>query len=80
MSEPHVTDHAVIRYLERVKSVDIEAVRAEIAAIVARGVALGAQSVILGGMRYRLEGEHVVTVIEKKIGPALPRMRPEEDQ
>lgn len=76
---PAITDHAVVRYLERVKGIDVEAVRAEIAAIVGRGVQLGAQSVILDGMRYRLEGHHVVTVIEKKVGPALPRMNPEED-
>jgi hypothetical protein len=77
---PRITDHAVVRYLERVKGVDIEATRAEIAAIVRRGVDLGAQSVILDGMRYRLEGPHVVTVVEKRVGPALPRMRQEDDQ
>lgn len=76
---PGITDHAVIRYLERVKGIDIEATRREIAAIVRQGVGLGAQSVILGGMRYRLEGPHVVTVVKKREGSALPRMRPEED-
>ena len=79
-TNPAITDHAVVRYLERVKGIDVEAARAEIAAIVSRGVQLGAQSVVLGGMRYRLEGHHVVTVIEKKVGPALPRMRSEEDR
>ena len=77
---PVITDHAVIRYLERVKGIDVEAVRAEIADVVRRGVIHGAQSVLLDGMRYRLEGHHVVTVIEKKVGPALPRMRSEEDR
>lgn len=77
---PFITDHAVVRYLERVKGIDIDAVRAEITAVVRRGVSYGAQSVILDGMRYRLEGQHVVTVIEKKIGPALPRMQSEDDK
>lgn len=77
---PAITDHAVVRYLERVKGIDIEATRSEIAEIVRRGVGLGAQSVILDGMRYRLDGHHVVTVVEKRVGSALPRMRQEEDQ
>lgn len=76
---PSITDHAVVRYLERVKGIDVEAVRSEIAEIVGRGVQLGAQSVLLDGMRYRLEGNYVVTVVEEKVGPALPRMKPEED-
>lgn len=76
---PAITDHAVVRYLERVKGVDIEAARTEIAEIVRRGVKLGAQSVLLDGMRYRLEGNFVVTVVKKREGPALSRMKPEED-
>lgn len=76
---PAITDHAVVRYLERVKGIDIEATRSEIADIVKRGVALGAQSVLVDGMRYRLEGNHVVTVVEKRVGHVLPRMKPEED-
>lgn len=79
-SVPAITDHAVVRYLERVKGIDIEAARVEIADIVRRGVKLGAQSVLLDGMRYRLEGNFVVTVVEKKIGGALPRMRQGEDK
>ena len=76
---PAITDHAVVRYLERVKGIDVQAVRDEIAEVVRRGVSLGAQSVLLDGMRYRLEGNYVVTVVEKRVGSALPRMKPEED-
>jgi len=32
----HVTDHAVLRYLERVKGVDIDAVRDELGRVVDR--------------------------------------------
>ena len=70
----------MVRYLERVKGIDVEAVRAEIADIVRRGVSYGAQAVVLDGMRYRLEGNFVVTVIQRRESPALPRMRSEEDQ
>lgn len=59
-----VTDHAVLRYLERVLQIDIEAHRAEIA----RNVALaeefeGASAVLKNGFRYRLRGGAVVTVV-----------------
>ncbi len=73
--QPHVTDHAIIRYLERVKGVDIEATRQEIADIVRRGVKLGAEAVVLQGMRYRLEGACCVTVIPARRQNHLPPMR-----
>lgn len=57
-----VTDHAVIRYLERVKGIDIDAVRAEISAKCATGLEHGACGVIADGFEYRLEGAVIVTV------------------
>lgn len=72
---PHVTDHAVIRYLERVKGVDIDATRREIADIVRLGVKLGAEAVVLQGMRYRLEGPCCVTVMPARRPTHLPPMR-----
>jgi len=58
-----VTDHAVIRYLERVQGVDIEAIRREIGRIADRGIAAGASGVIIGGFTYRIAGGCVVTVV-----------------
>lgn len=57
-----ITDHAVIRYLERVQGVDIRAVRLEIAALVANGLEKGACGVLIAGIEYRIEDGHVVTV------------------
>lgn len=60
----HVTDHAVLRYLERAQGVDIEAVRTEIGRAV--DVALdhdGATGVIVGGLTYKLQGLRVTTVL-----------------
>ena len=59
----HITDHVVLRHLERVQGVDIESVRDEIA----RAVALaeghqGACAVNVDGWSYRIEGDAVVTV------------------
>ncbi|WP_226779541.1 hypothetical protein [Oceaniglobus trochenteri] len=59
-----VSDHAVLRYLERVKGLDVEAVRREIGHLV--DIHLdhpGASGVINGGFSYRIRGGVVTTVI-----------------
>ncbi|MBR9819363.1 MAG: hypothetical protein GYB51_00010 [Rhodobacteraceae bacterium] len=69
---PNVTDHAVLRHLERVKGFDIEAVRTEIARKTERGVRLGAASVLIDGFRYVLRGGSVVTVLHRSYAPRPP--------
>lgn len=64
-----ISDHAVLRYLERVCGLDIKAVRAEIAR--RAGLAAehpGASAVISGGFAFRLRGDVVITL--------TPRHRP----
>lgn len=63
---PHVTDHALVRYLERVEGIDVIAARRAIEEAVRQGVETGADAVLLDGMRYCLQNRAVVTV--KKIG------------
>ncbi|MDT8856450.1 hypothetical protein RNZ50_15760 [Paracoccaceae bacterium Fryx2] len=58
-----VTDHAVIRYLERVVGIDVEALRDEIRAKVEPGVRLGACGVRSGGFNYRIIDGVVVTIV-----------------
>ncbi len=58
----HVSDHAVLRYLERVRGVDLRAVRRAIAREVANGVEHEACGVIRDGLTYKLVGAVVVTV------------------
>jgi hypothetical protein len=62
--KPDVTDHAVLRYLERAKGFDIEAVRQEIAQIVAPAVAVGATAFSANGLTFPLVGNRVVTVLD----------------
>ena len=57
----HVTDHAVLRYLERVKGIDIEAVRLELGHVVDRAVEKGAKGAIIDGIRYVLDGPTIIT-------------------
>lgn len=61
-----VSDHAVLRYLERVQGMDIEAVRREIGRLV--DVHLdhpGACGVVVGAWVYKLRDEVVTTVVPR---------------
>ncbi|MBO4168894.1 hypothetical protein [Cereibacter azotoformans] len=59
---PHITDHALIRYLERVVGLDLSAHRRAIADRVANAVALGASAVVSEGFKYMLTDSAVTTV------------------
>jgi hypothetical protein len=56
-----VSDHAVIRYLERAQGFDIEAVRAHIAGLCGPAARAGAKTVIAEGLRFELGIDKVVT-------------------
>lgn len=59
-----VSDHAVLRYLQRVLHIDVEAHRDEIARIVALAEDYeGATAVTKDGYRYCLRNKTVTTVI-----------------
>lgn len=72
-----VTDHAVLRYMERVHNVDTEAfreaLRAEVSSTAAAvGAAVGGYyAVRRGGYRYICEGNRIITVVRR--GPAPTR-------
>lgn len=59
-----VSDHAVVRFLERVQGVDIDNVRARIAAMCKQAAELGANSAVIRGHRYILNNEGMVVTIE----------------
>ncbi|QBF31519.1 hypothetical protein [Thalassococcus sp. S3] len=59
-----ITDHAVIRYLERVEGMDLDAVRAKISAAVALAEDHPAAcGVVSDGFTYKLKGDAVTTVM-----------------
>lgn len=68
MADPHITDHAVVRYLERVYGVDIEAIRNEMRCPAIETAAnFGCGTVKLGnGARLKLVGNVVQTVLPKR--------------
>lgn len=69
MKKPRVrvSDHAVLRYLERVHGIDIEVLRREIGAQVDRArdavPLVGMNGAVIDGMVYRLVDDTVVTVM-----------------
>lgn len=58
-----VSDHAVVRYLERVEGMDIERIRREIGRKVDFAVQHGASGAVVGGFVYRLSPGGTVTTV-----------------
>lgn len=58
----HVTDHAVLRYLERVLGLDVERHRREIGRLADLGIEHGAAGVVFGKHVVKLRGAVVTTV------------------
>lgn len=81
----HVTDHAVLRYLQRVKGIDVDAARLELGHVVDRAIEAGAGATVIDGIRYVLDEITVITCTPVKIVPLRGRSdrrraRPEEDE
>ncbi|MCU9850368.1 hypothetical protein OEZ60_20495 [Defluviimonas sp. WL0024] len=60
----HVSDHAMIRYFERVLGIDVEHHRRLVGRRVDNAVELGASAVTIDGFQYRLQEGTVTTVLE----------------
>lgn len=67
-ARPTVSDHAVLRYLERARGMDIEGIRRHIAGLVRNGVELSGEAVIVEGVKFVLVDNSVVTVLERGWG------------
>jgi hypothetical protein len=78
---PYISDHAMLRYLERVVGIDVDAHRREVERRVALAVALGASAVVRDGMRYVIRDFRVTTVAPSASDPRFPRLqRPDEER
>lgn len=70
----HITDHAVLRYLQRRHGVDTEAVRRHLAGLVVNAAELGAVAVQVEGVRIYLrylEGD--VSPVPASVTTVAPR-------
>lgn len=71
-----VTDHAAMRYLQRVMGVDLDAVKQ----IVAEQVHIaetnnGATAVLSNGFRYVIRNGHVITVLDQNSANPINKTR-----
>lgn len=57
----HVTDHAVLRYLQRAKGFDVEAVRRHIASLCTVPALAGALCVRTEGVKFEIQSRKVIT-------------------
>lgn len=72
--EPRLSDHALLRYLERVMHVDIKAVQARIMTDKVKAAILaGASSVIVAGAKFKIANNTVVTIIDVDAPPKLAK-------
>lgn len=64
--EPRVSDHALVRYLERVMGLDVESIRREIMTTErAEAIMMGAKKIIADKHVYIIENGVIVTVLYK---------------
>lgn len=81
----YVTDHAVLRHLERVEGIDIEAVRLELGHKVDAAIEAGATATVSNGIRYVLVEDRLVSCtpvksVHLRDGRKRRRQRIEEDE
>ncbi|GIT85428.1 hypothetical protein [Roseobacter sp. OBYS 0001] len=70
-----VSDHAVLRYLERVYGVDIDGVRARITEITAEGRENGACGIKADGVSYKISKSGRVVTVHGVSAPLSNRAR-----
>ena len=66
-----VTEHAVVRYLERAMGFNIEAVRQHIADTCSGAAAAGAVCVRAEGLRFEIANNTVTTITPDRVAPSL---------
>lgn len=67
-----VSDHAVLRYLERVAGVDVEGLRARIWKQTRSAAANKCSSTTVGGIRFEIRDGIIVTVLATKLPEPEP--------
>ena len=71
----HVTDHAVLRYLERAHGLDVEAVRRHIAGLCATGAELRAATVVVERVKFVLAEAPAETTVVTVLKARWPSTR-----
>lgn len=72
MSRVTVSDQAVLRYMQRVYGVDVEALRRHIGRRAATAAELGAIAVQVDGVKLLLRGSAVIATLPRQARPRWP--------
>jgi hypothetical protein len=71
MPEIIVSEHALLRYIERVYKIDLDPIRQAIAEAVRPAAVTGAASINSGGFSYILSRERAGAITVKTVGPKI---------
>ncbi len=73
MSPVHVSDHAILRYLERAHGLDVDAVRRHLAGRLVTGARLGAIGVTIDNVKLVLQHHDQGVTVVTALRPHWPR-------
>jgi hypothetical protein len=62
---PKISDHALVRWLERIEGQDVEAIRAKIVRAIGDRLETGATRIRYQGITFRADKGVLITVIEE---------------
>lgn len=78
--EPRISDHALLRYMERVMGVDVDAVRSEILnEKIKAALKMGATAVTVNGVKMIAKEGTIVTVLSEEMKPKRKPVRGRQD-
>jgi hypothetical protein len=70
--EPRLSDHAVLRFIERALGLDVDAIRKRIMTdVVKDAIASGATTITVEGIRFKVVDGTIVTTLEKQVKKRL---------
>lgn len=68
--EPRCSEHALLRYIERVHGIDVEAIRAEIMTpSIVEALKMGASAVTVNNVKFKCSAGTIVTVLADEVKP-----------
>jgi hypothetical protein len=71
--EPAISDHALLRYIERVIGIDLDELRRQIMTpTLESAIRMGAKSLVDNGVTYRIQNGKVITLMDRSSKKAKP--------
>ena len=78
-SQPRMSDHALLRFMERTMGLDVEGLRVRLMTEdVKSAIRMGASTVTVEGIRFKIQDNAIVTVLDKPDRKKMPKDRDDE--